>query len=169
MLLPDGQTIRFLSVDPSTRDLTLVSTTTLSKAVRPAALAAGRFRSPANADLAVIGQVQGSSVGTTVTLLAITPDGNGGFTVAPPQPTAVSAQAGNAILNVLAQAAPLQDWNSNIDQLIYTSNKTSQARDSTGHLIIGSFDANSLFTMQSDTDVTKKLSGCVHSFCGRQL
>ena len=164
VLLPDGQTIRFFSVDPSTLDLTLVSTVTLKNAVRPAALAAGRFRSPANADLAVIGQVQGSPVGTTVTLLAVTPDGSGGFTIAPPSLTPVSAQAGNPILNVLAQAAPLEDWNSNIDQLIYTSNKTSQARDSTGHLIIGSFDANSLFTMQSDTDVTKKLSGCVHSF-----
>jgi hypothetical protein len=166
VLLPDGKTIQYFSVDPTTLALTLLQTKGLQDPVSPAALAAGRFRTPANADLAVAGQVQSTSaqVGTTVVFLAMTPDEQGGFTIATPKPTFVSAEMGNPISNVLTQAAPVQDWNSNIDQLIYTSNKTFDAKDATGHLIIGSFDSDGTFMMQSDTDVTKNDRGCVHSF-----
>jgi hypothetical protein len=121
MLKGDGQTIEFFTIDPSTLRIRPAGTPLkLPYPMVPSVvtLVAGRFRGcvgcRANADLAVVGEVQGRTDKISVIPIQVTPNADGSFT-----PKVVPAPASNPYYQfmpsrgtqfVKAQAAPLASW-----------------------------------------------------------
>jgi hypothetical protein len=135
VLLPKGK-VNFYAVDPATLNLSLVTTATLSAPLTGVtAMAAGRYRTPAHDDLVVLGTT--GSTQLNLEAIAIEPAG-GSFTaqaVRGLQPIASRTTAPPTKL--LAQAGPLQDYTTAIDQLLI-----AESTDSGNAVSIYSFDQN---------------------------
>jgi PEP-CTERM motif len=163
----NGNTLSFLQVDPNTLNLSPASpasSTLPGNAYWAVAIVAGRFLDASHDDLAIIGQINAPPPEISVAIVPMTPIASGGFSVGTPVTKVVELLTGqDQLIDVQAQAAPITAI-SPLDYLIYTSNKTSQAKDSTGRIMIGSFDATKTFTVNSDTEVSKGLSACIHNF-----
>jgi hypothetical protein len=152
-----GQVVNFYQVDPATLSLSLVTSATLKDEEFNArtALAAGRFRTSGHDDLAVVNGIIDVAL-LIVQAVGVTP-GNGSFTA--------QIGPGGLIFNtpiathVLAQAGPLQDYTTDIDQLAIVANGFDQQG-----LWIGSFDQNMALTTLSTTNIADKtLPGCAYS------
>lgn len=120
MLKGDGQTIEFFTVDPASLRITPAGTLKLPYPMVPSVvtLVAGRFRDcvgcRANADLAVVGEVQGHTDKISVIPIQITPQPEGSFTAkvvpAPASNPYYPFMPSRGAQFVKAQAAPLAAW-----------------------------------------------------------
>jgi hypothetical protein len=167
LVVLDGNTLKFFQVDPTTLNLSAspAPATLPGNGYKTCTIVAGRFLDAGHDDLAIVGQLDTTTPGISVTFVPMTQIAGGGFSVGAPETKLVEPLTGlDELINVQAQAAPMTAFFA-YDNLIYTSNKTSKAKDSTARITIGAFDeASKNFVVQSDSEVSKGLNACIHSF-----